>query len=317
MASRIIGYGGYLPDKILTNHELETTLDTTNDWITSRSGIKQRFIAATNELTSDLAYKASIKAIKNAGISKSEIDLIIVCTTTPDNSFPSVACKLQGKLDLGEIPAFDIQAVCSGFIYGLDVVNNMLKGSAYKTILLVCADKMSSLVDWQDRTTAILFGDGAGAMILRNDDTISGIIDTAIYSDGTLAHLLYTNGGVGSTGTTGFVKMEGKSIFKLAIEKMIESSIKLLNRNNMSVSAIDYLVPHQANIRIIDNIASKIKLPKERVIVTIDQHANCSAASIPLAFNLAMEKGLFQKGNIILFTAFGAGLTWGSAIYRY
>ena len=317
MASRIIGCGGYLPDNILTNQELERTLDTTDEWITSRTGIKQRFIARGDEFTSHLAYKASLMAIENAEISKLEIDLIIVCTTTPDNSFPSVACKLQGQLGVGEIPAFDVQAVCGGFLYGLDIAKNMLKSGAYKTILLTCAEKMSSLLDWTDRNTAILFGDGAGAMILRNDETNQGIIDTAIYSDGALGDLLYTDGGISSTGTAGHIKMNGNTVFKLAIEKMIESSTALLSKNNISVSEIDYFVPHQANIRIIDNIATKMQLPKERVISTIDQHANCSAASIPLAFHFAMQNGKFKQNDLILFTAFGAGLTWGSAIYRY
>lgn len=317
MASRIIGCGGYLPDNILTNLELEKSLNTTDEWITSRTGIKQRFIAGAGELTSHLAYKASLMAIENAEITKSEIDLIIVCTTTPDNSFPSVACKLQGQLGVGAIPAFDVQAVCGGFLYGLDIAKNMLKSGAYKTILLACAEKMSSLLDWTDRTTAILFGDGAGAIILRQDDSNHGIIDTAIYSDGTLGELLYTDGGVSSTGTAGYIKMNGNTVFKLAIEKMIESSTALLSKNNISFSEIDYFVPHQANIRIIDNIATKMQLPKERVISTIDQHANCSAASIPLAFHFAMQSGKFKKNDLILFTAFGAGLTWGSAIYRY
>lgn len=317
MASRIIGCGGYLPNNVLTNHTLEKSLDTTDEWITSRTGIKQRFIAEVDEFTSHLAYKASLMAIEHAGISKSEIDLIIVCTTTPDNSFPSVACKLQGLLGVGTIPAFDIQAVCCGFIYGLDIANNLLKSGAYKTILLTCAEKMSSLLDWADRTTSILFGDGAGAIILRHDDTNQGIIDTSIYSDGTLGELLYTDGGVSSTKTAGCIRMNGNVVFKLAIEKMIESSTALLSKNNISISEVDYLVPHQANIRIIDHIANKIELPKERVILTIDQHANCSAASIPLALYFAIQQGKFKKNDLILFTAFGAGLTWGSAIYRY
>lgn len=317
MASRIIGCGGYLPNNVLTNRTLEKSLDTTDEWITSRTGIKQRFIAEVDEFTSHLAYKASLMAIENAGISKSEIDLIIVCTTTPDNSFPSVACKLQGLLGVGAIPAFDIQAVCCGFIYGLDIANNLLKSGAYKTILLTCAEKMSSLLDWNDRTTSILFGDGAGAIILRLDDTNQGIIDTAIYSDGTLGELLYTDGGVSSTKTAGCIQMNGNAVFKLAIEKMIESSTALLCKNDISISEIDYFVPHQANIRIIDHIANKMELSKERIILTIDQHANCSAASIPLALHFGMQQDKFKKNDLILFTAFGAGLTWGSAIYRY
>lgn len=317
MASRIIGCGGYLPDNILTNYQLEKTLDTTDEWITSRTGIKQRFIAKDDEFTSCLAYKASLMAIANAQISKSEIDLIIVCTTTPDNSFPSVACKLQGQLGIPTIPAFDVQAVCSGFLYGLDIANNMLKSGVYKTILLTCAEKMSSLVDWTDRNTSILFGDGAGAMILRHDDTNQGIIDTAIYSDGTLGDLLYTDGGVSSTKTAGCIKMNGNAVFKFAIEKMVESSTALLSKNHIPVSKINYFIPHQANIRIIDNVVARMRISKECVISTIDQHANCSAASIPLAFHFAMQKGKFKENDLILFTTVGAGLTWGSAIYRY
>lgn len=317
MASRIIGCGGYLPSKIVTNADLEKTIDTSDEWIRSRTGIGQRHIAASDEYSSHMAYKAAGAAIKDANINPKDIDLIIACTNTPDNSFPSVANKLQGYLGLGEIPSFDIQAICSGFVYGMQVADNMIKSGKYKTVLLVCSEKMSSLLDWQDRSTCVLFGDGAGAIILRQDDSNSGIIDSNIYSDGSMYDILHTDGGVSMNGKSGNVQMKGSEVFKKAVEKMSESVKLILESNNLSINNIDYLVPHQANQRIISAIANKFNLGEEKVIVTIEKHANCSAASIPLALSeLKSTKGI-ERGKLIIFTAFGAGTTWGSILVRW
>lgn len=317
MTSRIIGCGGYLPSRIVTNTDLEKTIDTSDEWIKSRTGIAQRHIAASDEYSSHMAHKAAQAAIKDANIDQKDIDLIIVCTNTPDNSFPSVANKIQGYLGLGEIPSFDIQAICSGFVYGTQVANNMIKSDKYKTVLLVCSEKMSSLLDWQDRSTCVLFGDGAGAIILRQDDSNSGIIDSNIYSDGSMYDILYTDGGVSMTGKSGNIQMKGSEVFKKAIEKMSTSVESILESNNLSINDIDYFVPHQANHRIISAIANKFELNKEQVIVTIEKHANCSAASIPLALSeLKSTKGI-EHGKLIVFTAFGAGATWGSVLVRW
>jgi 3-oxoacyl-[acyl-carrier-protein] synthase-3 len=317
MASKIIGTGGYLPEKILTNEELSKSIDTSDEWIRSRTGIVQRHIAAADEYSSHMAYKASLKAIEDAKINSSEIDLIIACTNTPDNSFPGIANKLQGYLKLGNIPSFDLQSICSGFIYGMQVADSMIKSGKYKTVLLVCAEKMSSLLDWQDRKTCVLFGDGAGAVILQHDDSDSGIIDSEIYSDGTMYDILHTNGGVSTNSKSGTVQMNGAEVFKKAIEKMSESVSNLLSVNNISISDVDYLIPHQANLRIINNIVSKFDIDSDKVITTVEKHANCSAASIPLALSELRQSKKLQKGEILVFTAFGAGASWGSIIVKW
>jgi len=317
MASKIIGCGGYLPSNTLTNFDLEKTLDTSDEWIKSRTGISQRHIAQQEEHTSHMAYIASLEAISSADIHKSEIDLVIVCTTTADKSFPSVACQLQGRLGLGNIPAFDLQAVCSGFIYGMKVADSMLKSGEYQNILLVFAEKMSSLIDWSDRSTAVLFGDGASAVILRNDDTNRGIIDTQINADGKNGNILYTDGGISSNGQSGKIHMDGRAVFKMAVEKMSESVFSILEKNKIALSEIDYFIPHQANIRIINSLAKKMNLDNSKVIITVDKHANCSAASIPLALSDYLQNNSFKKDDLLIFTAFGAGSTWGTTIYRW
>ena len=317
MASKIIGCGGYLPEKVLTNDDLAKFIDTSDEWIRTRTGIRQRHIAAEGEFTSHMAHKAALAAIKDANINPKDIDLIVVCSNTPDNSFPGVANKLQGYLDLGQVPSFDIQAICSGFIYGIHVVDSMIKSGKYKTVLLVCADKMSALLDWQDRSTCVLFGDGAGAVILQHCDSNAGVIDSNIYSDGSMYDILYTDGGVSTNGKSGRVQMKGQEVFRRAIEKMSESVKQLLEVNGMSLSDIDHLVPHQANLRIIDGIAARFNIDSNKIVTTIERHANCSAASIPLALSeLKSLKGI-KPGKIVMFTAFGAGATWGAAIVRW
>ena len=316
MASKIIGCGGYLPEKVLTNDDLAKFIDTSDEWIRTRTGIRQRHIAAEGEFTSHMAHKAALAAIKDANINSKDIDLIVVCSNTPDNSFPGIANKLQGYLDLGQVPSFDIQAICSGFIYGIHVVDSMIKSGKYKTVLLVCADKMSALLDWQDRSTCVLFGDGAGAVILQHCDSNAGVIDSNIYSDGSMYDILYTDGGVSTNGKSGRVQMKGQEVFRRAIEKMSESVKQLLEVNGMSLSDVDYLVPHQANLRIIDSIASRFEIDSNKIVTTIERHANCSAASIPLALSeLKSLKGI-KPGEILVFTAFGAGATWGALIVR-
>ena len=317
MASKIIGCGGYLPEKVLTNDDLAKFIDTSDEWIRTRTGIRQRHIAAEGEFTSHMAHKAALAAIKDANINPKDIDLIVVCSNTPDNSFPGIANKLQGYLDLGQVPSFDIQAICSGFIYGIHVVDSMIKSGKYKTVLLVCADKMSALLDWQDRSTCVLFGDGAGAVILQHCDSNAGVIDSNIYSDGSMYDILYTDGGVSTNGKSGRVQMKGQEVFRRAIEKMSESVKQLLEVNGMSLSDIDHLVPHQANLRIIDGIAARFDIDSNKIVTTIERHANCSAASIPLALSeLKALKGI-KPGKIVMFTAFGAGATWGAAIVRW
>ena len=317
MASKIIGCGGYLPEKVLTNDDLAKFIDTSDEWIRTRTGIRQRHIAAEGEFTSHMAHKAALAAIKDANINSKDIDLIVVCSNTPDNSFPGIANKLQGYLDLGQVPSFDIQAICSGFIYGIHVVDSMIKSGKYKTVLLVCADKMSALLDWQDRSTCVLFGDGAGAVILQHCASNAGVIDSNIYSDGSMYDILYTDGGVSTNGKSGRVQMKGQEVFRRAIEKMSESVKQLLEVNGMSLSDIDHLVPHQANLRIIDGIAARFDIDSNKIVTTIERHANCSAASIPLALSeLKSLKGI-KPGKIVVFTAFGAGATWGAAIVRW
>ncbi len=317
MASKIIGTGGYLPEKIVSNFDLEKSTDTTDEWIRSRTGITQRHIAANDEFTSHLGYKAALEALNIARISKDEIDLIITCTNTPDNTFPSTANRIQSYLGIKNVPSFDLQAICSGFIYGLQVADGMIKSGKYKTILLICADKMSSILNWEDRKTCVLFGDGAGAIILQSSDSNSGIIDCDIFSDGSCYDMLYTNGGVSTTGKSGFIQMSGPEVFKKAVEKMPESVYNILKKNSLTLNDVTYIIPHQANLRIINNMVNQFGVDSNKVIVTLDKHANCSAASIPLALAQLNLTNTIKSGDIIVFTAFGAGATWGAAIARW
>ncbi|WPY00917.1 3-oxoacyl-ACP synthase 3 [Candidatus Trichorickettsia mobilis] len=331
MTCKIIGCGGYLPKKIVSNLDLESFVDTTDEWIKSRTGILQRHLAASDEYTSHLAFKAAEHALQDANLLPTDIDLIIVCTTTPDNSFPSTATKVQGYFALKNTPSFDLQAVCSGFIYGLQIADSLVASGKYNTILLICAEKMSSLLDWSDRSTCVLFGDGAGAVVLQRKSASdnrslvvspgtemnSGIIDSQIYSDGSYGDLLYTDGGVSSNGQSGKIKMKGPALFKNAVEKMTDSVIEILVKNNLTIDDISYFIPHQANIRIIQSIVERLNINENKVIKTIAKHANCSASSIPLALSELKSSEALNEGDIILFTAFGAGLTWGSALYTW
>ncbi|OHC74515.1 MAG: 3-oxoacyl-ACP synthase [Rhodospirillales bacterium RIFCSPLOWO2_12_FULL_58_28] len=316
--ARIIGCGSYLPDRILGNDELSSMVDTSDEWIVSRTGIRQRHIAADGQFTSDLAVKASSRALENAGISADEVDLIIVATTTPDNTFPSVATKVQAKLGLEKGAAFDIQAVCSGFIYGLAVADNFIKAGQAETVLLVGAETFSRIIDWQDRSTCVLFGDGAGAVVLRaagNDGR--GILSTHLHSDGRHGDLLYADGGPSSTMTVGHVRMSGREVFRHAVACLAEIVNEALDANGLKCSDIDWLVPHQANKRIIDGTARKLGIPMDRIVVTVDRHANTSAASIPLALDEAVRDGRIRPGHLVLMEALGGGLTWGASLVRW
>jgi 3-oxoacyl-[acyl-carrier-protein] synthase-3 len=317
--SRIIGTGSYLPVKTLTNYDLEKTVDTSHDWIFSRSGIVERHIAAENELTSDLALQASLKAIEAAGISADEIDLIIVATTSPDQIFPSTACILQDKLG-GKSggAAFDIQAVCGGFVYALNTADMYIRGGQARTALVVGAEVLSRMLDWNDRTTCVLFGDGAGAVILRASEQ-PGIVTAKLHADGRHRNMLKAEGQVRNGLVVGdpFMRMDGQSVFKFAVKVLSEVVEEILEEQNLSGSDIDWLVPHQANIRIIEATAKKLGLGLSNVVVTVANHGNTSAASIPLALDTAVRDGRIKTGQNILIEAVGGGFTWGAILIKW
>lgn len=317
--SRISGTGGYLPEAVRSNADLEKMIETSDEWIVARTGIRTRHIAAENETTCDLAEQASRQAIEAAGISLDEIDLIIVATTTPDKVFPSTACLLQQRLDIHGCPAFDLQAVCTGFIYALSVADNFIKAGSARCVLVVGAETMSRIVDWNDRGTAILFGDGAGAVVLQPSES-PGILSTHIHADGQYEELLHVPAGGVSSGTMGdaaYVEMKGNEVFKMAVNTLGRIVDETLEANNMQKQDIDWLVPHQANVRIIAATAKKLKMPMEHVILTVQDHGNTSAASVPLALNEGVRSGKIKKGQTILMEAFGGGFTWGSALARF
>ena len=316
-SSVIIGTGSYLPERVLTNDELSKMVDTSDEWIISRTGIKQRHIVAEGELTSDLAAKAGEKAIEAAKISPDEVDMIVVCTTTPDSTFPSVATKVQAKLGLKNASAFDVQAVCAGFVYGLTIADNFIKSGSAKTILVIGAESMSKLLDWQDRNTCVLFGDGAGAVVLKADGEHEGIIACQINADGCQESILYTDGGVASTQTAGVMKMLGKEVFKHAVEKMSKTLLDLLVVSNYTKDDVDWIIPHQANARILDAIATRLSFPREKMVMTLDMHANTSAATIPLALDHQVRNGKLKSNDLIMLTALGGGITWGGVILRW
>lgn len=315
--SAIIATGSYLPEKIVTNQDLAKTVDTSDEWIVERTGIKQRHIAAKDELTSDIAYKAALNALSSE-IKAEEIELIIVATTTPDLTFPATATTLQAKLGAKNAFAFDVQAVCSGFVYALAVADNFIKAGQVKTALVVGAETLSRIVDWSDRNTCVLFGDGAGAVILQaTDEENRGIISSKLNSDGSLNDILKTTGGPSFNQQSGIISMAGKEVFKHAVEKMVKSVNDALVRADLKPSDIDLLVPHQANLRILSSVATRLGLSEDKVIMTVQRHANTSAASIPLALDEANKAGKLKKGNLIVLEALGGGLTWGSIVLRW
>lgn len=321
--SVIRGTGSYLPEKILTNHDLAKMVDTSDEWIQQRSGIKQRHIAADDQATSDMAIEAARMALSNAGLKAEDIDGIIVATTTPDNTFPSVAVKVQAALGVPTGMAFDVQAVCTGFVYALSVANNFITTGQFKRILVIGAEKMSSILDWNDRTTCVLFGDGAGAVVLEADESGQGsiadrgILSSHLYANGHQRDMLYTNGGPSTTGESGKIVMHGREVFKYAVQYMADVVKETLEHNKIGAEDIDWLVPHQANSRIIEATAKKLNLPMEQVVLTVGKHGNTSAASIPLALHEAVADGRIQKGQLLLFEALGGGLTWGAILARF
>lgn len=318
MKSKIIATGSYLPQKCLTNFDLEKIVDTTNGWILERTGIKQRHIAAEGELTSDIATFAAKKAIEKSGLKAEEIEMIILATTTPDLTFPATATAVQSKLNATNAFAFDIQAVCSGFVFALSTADNFIKSGQVKNALVIGADILSRIVDWKDRNTCVLFGDGAGAVVLQaTTEENSGIMACSLSSDGTLNNILKTTGGPSLNQKSGFIEMAGKEVFRHAVDKMSKSVISVLAKVNLEVKDIDFLVPHQANARILSSVATRLGLGDEKIILTVENHANTSAASIPLALDYANSQNKFKKGDILVLEALGGGLTWGSIVLRW
>ncbi len=317
MRSRVIGCGYYVPEKCLTNHDLAAMVDTSDEWIRQRTGIETRYIAAEGQVTSDLGAEACRRAIENAGLKPTDIDLIVCATSTPDKTFPSVATSLQAKIGTGAGIAFDVQAVCSGFVYALAVADSFIKTGQAKRALVVGAETLSRLVDWSDRNTCVLFGDGAGALVLEACNDEEGIIATKLHADGGYHDILYVTGGVSSTQTIGQIYMNGREVFRHAVEKMGKSILEVLDDSGYAVEDVDWVVPHQANHRIMTAIADRLNLPNDKMVVDVHRHANTSAATIPLAIGSFLEDGKIKKGDLLVLTALGAGLAWGSALIRW
>lgn len=319
MYSRIIGTGSYLPAKVLSNYDLEKMVETSHDWIVSRSGIHERHVAAEQEMTSDLALQASLRAIEAAGINADEIDLVIVATTSPDQIFPSTACILQDKLGIKNCgAAFDMQAVCGGFVYALNTADLYIRGGQARTALVVGAEVLTRILDWEDRATCVLFGDGAGAVVLRASAT-PGIVSSRLHADGSHRGMLKADGNIRNGEVQGdpFIKMDGQAVFKFAVKVLSEVVEEVLADNNLQGSDISWLVPHQANIRIMEATAKKLGLSMDNVVVTVAQHGNTSAASIPLALDTAVRDGRIQPGQNVLLEAVGGGFTWGAVLIKW
>ena len=319
-SSIVIGSGTYLPDRVLTNDQLSETVDTSDAWIKERTGIRSRHVAAEGEFTSDLAVNASKKALASAGITANEIDLIIVATTTPDMTFPATAAIVQAKLGITQGAAFDVQAVCSGFIFALSTAQKFLASGDHKRALVIGAETFTRLLDWEDRGTCVLFGDGAGAFVLEAQptDEVSGrgLLSSYLRTDGRYVDLLYVDGGVSSTKTNGHVRMQGNRVFREAVTRISEAMVTVCGKSKISVEDIDWFVPHQANERIIQGVVKKLGLREDQVVSTIARQGNTSAASIPLAYQAAVDDGRIQKGDLVMFEALGGGLTWGAALLR-
>ena len=318
--SQVAGCGGYLPERIVTNDELAERLDTSDAWIRQRTGIGERRIAAPGELTSDLACHAARRALDHAGMSGSDLDLIVLATATPDQTFPSTAVKVQQRLGMKRGAAFDVQAVCSGFIFALSVADNALRLGQARTALVLGAETFSRILDWEDRSTCVLFGDGAGAIVLNAVPATPsgrGVLSTHLHSDGRQHDILYVDGGPSSTGKAGHLRMEGREVFRQAVQHLSEVVDEALSANGLSPADIDWLVPHQANTRIIDAVGRKLGLSADRTVVTIERHANTSAASIPLALDEAVADGRIRPGHLVLMEALGGGLTWGASVVRW
>ena len=309
MGTKILGTGIYLPEKTLTNADLEKMVDTSDEWITTRTGIKERRIAKEESAT-DMALEASLQALSNAQVEAKDIDLIVLATLTPDKRFPSTACLLQASLGVKNLFSFDISAACSGFLYALDLADSYIKAGKADRVLVVGVEKLSEIVDWEDRSTCVLFGDGAGAMVLSGSQDESDVLASKMYSDGEFWDILYAD-------KCGYIRMKGKELFKLAVRSMESVCREVLQMASLGTEDIDLVVPHQANIRIINSLADKLGIPKEKVFSNIDRYGNTSAASIPIAFHEALSAGKIERGDVVLLTAMGGGLTWGATLLRY
>ncbi|MBI1180545.1 MAG: beta-ketoacyl-ACP synthase III [Alphaproteobacteria bacterium] len=322
-ASRTIvaGVGSYLPARIVTNADMAKIVDTSDDWIVERTGIRQRHIAAEGECTSDLAIAAGERALANAGMAADDIDMVIVATATPDETFPATAVTVQSRLGITHGGAFDLQAVCSGFVYGFGVADNLIRGGLARNILLIGAETFSRILDWEDRTTCVLFGDGAGAVVLKGEDGKAaeqrGIIGTRLRSDGSKHDLLYVDGGPSKTQTVGKLRMQGKEVFRYAVTNLSEIVKEVLEENGLESSDVDWIVPHQANRRILDATARKLAIDPDKVVVTVQDHGNTSAASVPLALDQAVSDGRIKPGDLVLLEAMGGGFTWGASLVRW
>jgi len=317
----VAGCGAYLPDRIITNRELADRLDTSDEWIRQRTGIGERRVAAPGELTSDLAFRAAQRALASAGMSGDDLDLLVLATATPDNTFPATAAKVQARLGMMRGAAFDVQAVCAGFIFALSVADNALRLGQAQTALVIGAETFSRILDWEDRGTCVLFGDGAGALVLKAVSAASPggrfILSNHLHSDGRQYDILYVDGGPSSTRGTGFLRMQGREVFRQAVQHLSEVVDEALHANHLTAADIDWLVPHQANSRIIDAIGRKLGLSVNKIVVTIDHHANTSAASIPLALEAAVDDRRIKPGHLVLMEALGGGLSWGASLVRW
>jgi 3-oxoacyl-[acyl-carrier-protein] synthase-3 len=320
--SLILGCGAYLPERVLTNHDLARLVDTTDEWIVERTGIRERRIAADGEKTSDLALRAAERALAQAGIGAGEIDLIVLATSTPDETFPATACRVQAELGITRGAAFDVQAVCSGFIYALATADNFIKAGQSQTALVIGAETFSRILDWSDRSTCVLFGDGAGAVVMtasegNGNGKDRGILTTQLHADGRFHDFLYVDGGPSSTRTVGHLRMSGREVFRHAVVNLAQVVHEALEATGLTPADIDWLVPHQANKRILDGTARKLNIDPSRVVVTVDRHGNTSAASVPLALAEAVGDGRIREGHVVLMEAMGGGFTWGSALARW
>ena len=317
LRSVVAGAGSALPRRRVTNEELARTVDTTDQWIVERTGIRCRHIAGDDETTATLARDSAVKALEHAGLSAQDIDLIVLATATPDQTFPSSATKVQAMLGIDDCIAFDVHAVCTGFLYALSVADSMLRSGSAKCALVIGSETFSRILDWEDRATCVLFGDGAGALVLQAQDSDSGVLATRLHADGRHNDLLFVDGGPSTTGTVGKLRMKGREVFRHAVVNLADVLNEVLSAAGLEAADVDWVVPHQANARILDATARKLGLPPEKIIVTVDQHANTSAASVPLAFDAAVRDGRIKRGDVVVLEAMGGGFTWGAAALKY
>jgi 3-oxoacyl-[acyl-carrier-protein] synthase-3 len=315
--SVVLGVGSALPRRQVTNEELASQVDTSDEWIVARTGIRTRYIAGENETTASLAVDAARKALDHAGVAATDVDLIVLATATPDQTFPSSATKVQAALGIPDCIAFDVHAVCTGFLYALSVADSMLRSGNAKKALVIGAETFSRILDWEDRATCVLFGDGAGALVLAAEEGERGILATKLHADGRHNDLLFVDGGPSTTGTVGKLRMKGREVFRHAVVNLAEVLNEVLEDAGLTAADVDWVVPHQANARILDATAKKLGLPPEKVVVTVDRHANTSAASVPLAFDTAVRDGRIKRGDLVVLEAMGGGFTWGAAALRY